>query len=466
MNSKSLYREVLLTSTNRLPLFVFRLLLFCFLPFHPLATTAQTFTDKGLRHIDNILTEKEQAGLINQWLPWRLDHIVPALMRREGIDMWLIICRETNEDPLLWSLVGEPLLQGRRTMILVFWDPGAGKPVERYSLGGGGSLYKSAWTDRARPQFENLADLIKKLDPKKIGINTSVSFRTADGLSATMKQKLEAHIGPVYAMRLVSAEKLCVGWLETRSPDELNIYSHLCGIGHDLIAEFFSNGIITPGVTTSDDVEWWIRDRITGLGLKTWFDPSISIQRSPAMEERYKDLPAVIRKGDLLHCDVGIKYLRLCTDMQWHAYVCLPDEQDAPEGLKIALARAVRLAEVFMGEFMEGLTGKQIGDRTIQKATVEGLRPQLYTHPIGYYGHDAGTTIDTRPVNSMPEETPNVMEYPLHPNTVYAIEFSSTTGVPEWDNKDVVISYEEQGVFTKEGCRWVDGNQVRFYLIR
>jgi Xaa-Pro aminopeptidase len=419
-----------------------------------------------MRHIDKILPERERAELINQWLPWRLDHIVPELMRREKIDMWLIICRETNEDPLLWSLLPEPLLQGRRTNILVFFDPGGDKPVERYSLGGGGGLYKPVWTDRNQPQFECLANLIKKLDPKTIGINTSASFRTADGLTATMKEKLEQSIGPTYARRLVSAEKLCVGWLETRSPDELNIYSHLCGIEHDLISEFFSNGVITPGVTTAEDVDWWIRNRITLLGLDTWFEPSISIQRSPAMEEFYKDHPDIIQKGDLLHCDVGIKYLRLCTDMQWHGYVCLPGEQDAPEGLKIALARAVRLADVFMGEFKEGLTGQQIGAAAIQKAEAEGLRPRLYSHPIGYYGHDAGTVIDTRAVNSVAEELPKVMEYPLHPNTVYAIEFSSTTVVPEWHNKEVVISYEEQGVFTSNGCKWVDGNQTKFYVIR
>ena len=166
-----------------------------------------------------IRPERARAELINQWLPWRLDHIVPELMHREGIDMWLIICRETAEDPLYWSLVPEPVLQGRRTMVLVYFDPGGDKPVERYSLGGGGSLYKPAWTDRSRTQFENLADLVKKLNPKKIGINSSVSFRTADGLSAILKEKLILHIGPVYEKRLVSAEKLCVGWLETRSPE-------------------------------------------------------------------------------------------------------------------------------------------------------------------------------------------------------------------------------------------------------
>ena len=322
-SSSLLSRLLVLTSS------LFSLLLFCLLVFLPLPSIAQSAQQPGMRHIDKILPERERAELINQWLPWRLDHIVPELMRREKIDMWLIICRETNEDPLLWSLLPEPLLQGRRTNILVFFDPGGDKPVERYSLGGGGGLYKPVWTDRNQPQFECLANLIKKLDPKTIGINTSASFRTADGLTATMKEKLEQSIGPTYARRLVSAEKLCVGWLETRSPDELNIYSHLCGIEHDLISEFFSNGVITPGVTTAEDVDWWIRNRITLLGLDTWFEPSISIQRSPAMEEFYKDHPDIIQKGDLLHCDVGIKYVRLCTDMQWHGYVCLPGEQDA-----------------------------------------------------------------------------------------------------------------------------------------
>lgn len=417
-------------------------------------------------HMDNILPEKQRAEVVNSLLEWRLDNIIPEVMNRENIDMWLVMCRETNEDPVFWSMLPEPLFHARRTTILVFHRKDDGT-VERLSAGGNiGKWYKGTWEDKSKTQFESLNGLIRELDPSTIGINTSPVHRSADGLSSSLHQNLLASLDKKYHDRLVSAENLSIGWLETRSPEELSLYPHLCGIAHELISEFYSNGVITPEITTTEDVEWWIRDRITSLGLETWFSPTIDIQRHPELEEKYKDNPDVIRRGDLIHCDVGIKYLRLCTDMQWHAYVCHIGEEDAPAGLKKALGNAVQLGELLMDGFEYGLTGNQIGENVTKKAVSNGLRPSLYSHPIGFYGHSAGTSVDTRPPESQPPGFRQVMEYPMHYNTVYAIEFGCTTSVPEWNGSDVYISYEEQGVFTAEGCNWVDGNQTEFFLIR
>lgn len=420
-----------------------------------------------LRDIDKILPERDRATKVNQWLEWRLDNIIPELLQREQIDTWIVMCRETNEDPVFWSMLPEPLMHARRLTVLIFHNYGDERGVVR--LSGGGSLaggFIGTWKDRSKSQWESLADLIKELDPKKIGINVSETHRSADGLSASLHQQLVSHLAPKYRDRLVSAEKLSIGWLETRSEDELAFYRHLCGIAHDLIHEFYSNGVITPGITTCQDVVWWIRNRITLLGLETWFQPTINVQRHPDLQEKYKDEPDIIRHGDLIHCDVGIHYMRLCTDMQWHAYVCHPWETDAPDGLKQALANAVRVADIFMGEFKEGATGHTIAKNTHAKAESEGLDLMLYTHPIGYYGHCAGTSIDTRPSTSLPNGMYEIMEYPLHLNTVYAIEFGCYTEVPEWNNQRVTISYEEQGVMTEKGCHWVDGNQNQLILLR
>ena len=418
------------------------------------------------RDIDNILPEKDRAAVSNEILEWRLNDIIPMLMEREDIDLWMIICRETNEDPVYWTLYPEPNMHARRTTMILFHNPGNGEEIQRLCFGGGGGLYKNIWTDRSIPQFEFLADWIKKADPKKIGINVSETFRSADGLTASLHQKLINNLDDKYTKRLVSAENLCIGWLETRSHRELSLYRYVCGIQHDLIAEFYSNKVIIPDVTTVDDVMWWIRDRITGLGLDAWFPPYVNIIRHPDLEEKYKDNPRVIRRGDLLHCDVGYRYLRICTDMQWHAYVCHIGEEDAPAGLKKALSNAVKMADIYMDEFKEGLTGMQIAKNATNRIIAAGLRPTIYSHPIGYWGHNAGCSIDTRPTTGQPPGFHKVMEYPLYPNTVYAIEFSCTTSVPEWKGKDVGISYEEQGVFTNEGCNWVDGNQNSFYLIK
>lgn len=416
----------------------------------------------------NILPEQDRAHVVNRWLEWRLENIIPGLMRREGIDLWLVISREYNEDPVYMSLVPEPVMSARRTSILIFHDRGDELGVERLSGSyyGMGELYKATWLDKKKLQFESLADLIKRCDPKKIGIDVSPTWAFGDGLSVALKEKLEDALGHGLSSRFVSAENLCVGWLETRSPMELSTYRHICGIAHDVIREFFSNRVITPDITTTDDVVWWIRDKFRDLKLDTWFQPSISIQRSKNGTSESNDDSHVIRRGDLLHCDVGIRYLGLCTDMQWQAYVCKIGETDAPEGLKAALRRANRVGEIFMNEFQQGRSGQEITDSAMEKATSEGLRPLIYSHPIGFHGHGAGCQLDARPLERAPEGIEKQMEYPLCDNTVYAIEFSSTTSVPEWGGQDVRIGFEENGVFTKGSCRWVDGHQVEFLLIK
>lgn len=427
---------------------------------------AQKPTGSVLTDIDNILPVRDRVPVVNGWLEWRLDNIIPELLRREGIDMWIIICREINEDPVFFTLVPEPVLSARRLTILVFHNRGGELGVERLSVGRMGGGYRNIWTDQSKGQFENLADFIKQADPVRIGINVSTFNRSADGLSASLRDRLAETIGPKFAERLVSAEKVAIGWIETRSPGELSMYRHIAGIAHDLIREFFSSGVIIPDVTTAEDVGWWIWQRMDDIGVQPWFEPYITIQRHPKMAELYKDNPGVIRRGDLLHCDIGIKYLRLCTDMQWHAYVLKIGETEAPAGLSKALDNAVKVAGIYMNEYNEGLTGHQIAANAMEKITAAGFKAQLYSHPVGFFGHSAGATVDTRPLRSMPEEMPKVMEYPLHENTCYAIEFSATSAVPEWEGTDVVISYEETASFTREGCRFVDGNQTRLILIK
>jgi len=421
----------------------------------------------GASDADNILPERERAEVVNRWLAWRLDNIVPMVMKREAIDLWLVINREYNEDPVYLSLVPRPTMAARRTSILIFHDLGPEKGVDRLcgSYYGMEGWYKGTWVDKKKKQFDSLAAVIKARQPKKIGINTSENWAFGDGLTASLKAKLERALGPELSSRLVSAENLCVGWLETRSPQEMSVYRHICGIAHDLIGEFFSNRVITPDVTTSDDVDWWFRQRVTDLGLETWFQPSITIQRDKKEAAQYAD-KNVIRRGDLLHCDVGITYLGLCTDMQLQAYVCRIGETDAPEGLKEAFRRANRLADVFMAEFVQGRSGTEIVTAAMKKGEAEGLRPLIYMHPLGFHGHGAGCVADARPSESAPEDNLERGKYPLFLNTAYAIEFSSTTAVPEWENQEVRIGYEEDALFTEAGCRFIDGRQTKFYLIR
>ncbi len=428
---------------------------------------AKVSSAAGGRDIDNILSQRTQAKLWNEWLAWRLEHILPEVMRREHIDLWIVINREYNEDPVYLTLVPATAFSARRTSILLFHDRGPDKGVERLNAGfwGGGQLYRNVWTDKTVLQFDNLARVIRELNPRRIGLDVSPDWAFGDGLSAALKERLAASLGPELSGRLVSAEKLALGWLERRSPQELSLYRHISGVAHDLIDEFFSNRVIIPDVTTTEDVEWWIRERVARLGLDAWFQPSIDIIRSRKDASLYSER-SVIRRGDLLHCDVGLTYIGLCTDMQWHAYVLREGEADAPQGLKNALSRAVTVADILRGEFRTGRTGFEIQASAMAKAAAAGLRPLLYSHPLGFHGHAAGCVMEARPADQAPEGSRVQMDYPLFPDTVYAIEFSATTSVPDWDGQDVAVSYEETAAFTAEGCRFLDGHQTELILIR
>ena len=417
-----------------------------------------------------ILPERERAEVFTRWLGWRLDNIIPMLMKREAIDMWVVINYEYGEDPVYMSMVAPPVLNARRLSILVFHNGPEGfkkLTLNWHGKGTAAPFYETLKFDKAKGeqgQWEALSSYIKKHDVKKIGINQSENWVAfGNGLTAGLKEKLVRSLDKKYVDRLVSAEHLCVGWLETRSPDQLSVYRHIAGISHDIIAEFFSNKVITPDVTTTDDVVWWTRDKITSLGLETWFQPSISIRRSPKDKAKYGEGDRVIRRGDILHCDMGIVYLGLCTDMQHNAYVCRIGEEEPPAGVKELLRKGNRLQEIFMNNFKEGRTGNEVLLASLKQGREEDLNPRIYTHPIGVHGHAAGTVLGR---TEKQDGVPVRGDYPLHFNTVYSIELSVGHKIPEWDNALVGMGLEEEAAFTKRGCDWLDGYPREFYLIK
>jgi hypothetical protein len=409
-----------------------------------------------------VLGLKDQARVVDGWLKVRLDTVLPELMRREKLDMWLVVCEEYNEDPVYLTLVPFEDLSARRLSMLVFYDRGEGQAIEKVTVSryGIGDLYKSAWDPAKQPdQWQCLAQVIKDRHPKRIGIDESETFAFGDGLTATLKQRLVRVLGKEYESRLQSAERLAVGWLERRIHEELETYPHIVAIAHAIIAQAFSRDVITPGATTAEDVSWWMRERIRGLGLSAWFHPDISIQRPKASP--YKG--DVIHRGDLLHCDMGITYLRLNTDTQQHAYVLKEGEVDAPQGLKDALAQGNKLQDILLSEFREGRTGNEVLSAALAKAKSEGLKPSVYTHPLGYHGHAAGPTIG---LWDQQNGVPGAGDYPLFYDTVYSIELNAKANAPEWDNQEVTIALEQDAAFTRKGTYFLDERQTKFFLIK
>jgi Xaa-Pro aminopeptidase len=423
------------------------------------------------QHIPAIASLREQARVQDEILEERLETLLPALMRKEGIDMWLIIASEYNEDPVAKTMLPSTWLAARRRTMLLFYDRGAQQGIDRLAVAryDVGKLIKGAWNPEEEPnQWKRLATLVKERNPRKIGLNISPQFAHANGLSKSEYDSLMAYLPPAQQQSVVSAEKLAVDWLQLRTPKELDVYEQICRIGHSIIAEGFSETVIHPGITTTEDVVWWYREKIASLKLTAWFQPTVDVQRANPgagdSERSFATRPAeeVIQPGDLVHVDLGITYLRLNTDVQQLAYVLKPGEQEAPAHLRKALATGNRLQDILTSKFREGKTGNQVLKETHEQARKEGIIASIYSHPIGYHGHGAGPAIG---MWDMQQGVPGSGDYPLQYSTVYAIELNAKTTLAAWNNKEIRIMLEEQAVFTPTGVRYLDGRQKDLMLI-
>jgi Xaa-Pro aminopeptidase len=418
-----------------------------------------------------VMNMRERKATIDNITRKRLDRLLPLIMRETGFDMWIQISNEDNYDPVFLTMVPFdawcPI-----TQILVFYDPGEGKAIERLniSLTDMEGLHETVWTLPQHPQegeqqWECLSRIVREKNPKRIGINEADTIWAADGLTASLKRKLVAAIGQEYAKRLESAEKLSTLWLETLLDEELDLYDSAVAISHALIAETFSNKVITPGVTTADDLVYHYRQRTAELGLDKAFRPFFRIwRRDPEVLKEYPVDDKIIRRGDVLHCDVGVKYLRYHTDTQELAYVLRRGENDVPEGLKAGMVEGNKLQDIFCGEFKEGLSGNRILVNILNEAKASGIeKPRVYSHSVGYFLHEPG------PLIGLPWEQENTGprgEVTLVPNSCFTVELSVERPVPEWGGQDCRFPLEQDIVFTSKGVFYLDGRQTRYHVIK
>lgn len=409
-----------------------------------------------------ILNTRERAEIENRILAERLDSIIPAIMREQGIDMWLLVAREYFEEPVVASMLDAENMHARRRTILIFHDPGNGKPVERLTVSryGLGGLFAPAWDPGKQPdQWQSVADIITARDPAKIAINTSDLYQFADGMTLSQYGKFVAALPVPLRQRIVSGETLAIRWLETRTPSEMELYPGIVRTAHALIAEAFSRSVITPGVTTAEQVQWWYRDRLLQLGLVPWFHPSVAIQRQGA--KGMLEGAEIIQPGDLLWTDFGITYLRLNTDTQHLAYVLKPGESEVPAGLRQGLANSNRVQDILTRHFAIGRSGNAVLALARKEAVAAGLDPSIYSHPIGLHGHGAGPSIGFWDNQNADPRGGGA----INANTAWSIELTSYAAVPEWGGQRVDFRTEENAYFDGKSVRYIDGRQTEITII-
>jgi hypothetical protein len=425
-------------------------------------------------------TVRDQAGVQQEWLRIRLETVLPRLMREHGVGLWIIPVREYNEDPVFHSIVSPTTMAARRRTIYLFCDRGEERGVERIAIGGTsqGGLYRvvrhpdaaigvAGATQRAaepfgREQWFLLGPLVEACDPTTIAVNISHNHAFSDGLPAGEWEQMQQAIPPPYRDRVVRRELLALQYIEERIPEMLPTYLEMQRLAHSIISTAFSGEVINPGTTTTADVVWWLRQRVNDLGLGTWFQPSVSVQRRGV--EMGDSVSPVILRGDVLHTDFGITVLGLNTDTQHMGYVLQAGETDAPAGLYAALRNANRLQDILLEEMVPGRSGNEVLHHTLARMRAEGLNGTMYSHPIGDHGHGAGAVIG---LWDRQDGVPGWGDPPLRPNTWFSTELQVSTPVPEWDGQTVRMALEEEARLDETGARhWVLNRQERFHLVR
>ena len=431
-----------------------------------LATPAAA-RDAADPELPGIVPLKDRARAQDAWLKERLDTLVPRLMRANKVDMWILIAREYAEDPVVKTMLPATWVSARRRTVLVFFDRGGDKGVERLSLARYPvGDFAAAWNPEAEPdQWAAIAKVVRERDPKQIAVNISDGFALADGLTVSQHRRLLTALGPL-ADRVVSHDALALGWLETRIPAEMGAYPTIMRAAHAVLAEGLSEKAITPGVTTTDDVVWWYRERLAALKLNIWCQPSVNIQRANtatfAIGNMVKDLGQVIQPGDLVHVDFCVDYMGLKTDTQQMAYVLRPGETEAPKGLRDGFAAANGVQDALTAQFRVGRTGNEALALARKAAIARGLKPVIYTHAIGYHGHAAGPWIGAW---ENQERVADTGDYPINADTAWSIELSALHKVPEWGGQEVRFMLEVDGFYDGRTFRYIDGRQTELHLI-
>jgi hypothetical protein len=429
-------------------------------------------------------TLREQAFKQQKWLELRMERTLPALMRREGVDMWVLPMREYAEDPVFEAITSPTTFAARRRTIYVFFDRGPKDGVERIALGGTsqGNVFKAIRSEKAvaapgagsrstertaelwgDQQWEVLKQVIEQRNPKKIAVNTSRTFAFADGLTSGERDGMLQALGPALAAKVVPAEALAVDMIASRQPEEEAMFTELNKVAWQIIEEAFSSRVITPGVTTADDVVWWMRQRLNDLGLGTWFQPSVEVQRQLGSPELVGVNPTILR-GDILHCDFGVTALGLNTDTQHMGYVLKLGETDVPPGIRKALLASNTLQDITTEELKPGRTGNEVLKSALGRMKADKIDGTIYSHPIGLNGHGAGALVG---LWDYQDGVPGRGDHKVIPGMWYSIELQATTPVPEWGNQPVRSMQEEDVIIDAAGkVRWAFKRQTAFHLVR
>jgi len=429
-------------------------------------TTVQAdLADVDVTTLDTALERARHEMAVKQDKMGR--RLLPA-MRQNDIDMWIILSREFNVDPLLDLFGGHGIdgWYGHRNAY-IFRDPGGDRPLESVIIGTHQSDHMLQFYDRIVSYGEeglapHLREYVHDADPKTIAINRSRTVAMADGITAELLDYLAASIGEKYAGRLVSSESLVFDYVGTRTPAELAIETDASRRTWYILRRAFSSEVIVPGRTRLMDVWGWIVDEWQRQDLEFNFPPGLTIYREGTEDGIPASDDPVIEPGDLLHVDFGVRLMGLVTDQQHLAYVLEPGETAPPAGLQAAFRQSVRAAELYVDALRPGRAGTEVKEAAERRAADEGIDALVYGHTQGNWVHDVGA----RTVPAWPERYGIFAVKPVKPREFWSIEFRTRSAIPEWDGQLVPMPREEDAWIDDDGrVTYLTGPQSELWLV-
>ncbi len=430
-------------------------------------TFAQNKSWEKIPAMPRLLSQRAQMDVRESWLKKRFDTLLLPMMKKQKIDMWIVVNEEFHSDPVTEFIVPPIPIVGRRDFF-IFIDKG--DKLERYAV----VRYleerlKNHYTVLSQPSDQTAAairKLVEDRDPKTIALNFKGKRGATSGLTYDAYQYLADAVGNKYEKRFVSATPLITDYLDTRIPEELEHYRTAVLATDVITRRAFSNEVITPGKTTVGDVRWWMMQQLNNLGVTTWFQADLRVQRRAKANQDSRqfmsvaDEAMVLERGDVIHVDFGLIYMGLSTDWQKMGYILQKGEKDAPAGLKAALKNTNRLQDILFSFARPGMTGAEVYDKTVAECKKQGIQAMIYSHPLGAQGHGLGASVDfRRGVIGGDEERFRLGSY-------MSIELNTSTVVPEWDEQLVTIMAEDDAHMTESGYQWFRPRQTEFYLIR
>lgn len=430
--------------------------------------SAQNRSNEKIPPMPKLLTQRQQMDVREGWLKLRFDNLLP-MMTKHKVDMWIVVNEEFHSDPVTDFIVPPIPMVGRRDFFVFI---SRGDKLERYAI----VRYqeerlKNHYTVLSPPNAEigtTIKKLVEERDPQTIALNYKGTRGAAVGLTYDAYQFLATAVGEKFEKRFVPAQTLITDFLDTRLPDELEHFRTAVLATDVITRRAFSNEVITPGKTTVGDVRWWMMQQLNDLGVTTWFQADLRVQRRAAPTQtagaanflEVASESVVLQRGDVIHVDFGMTYMGLNTDWQKMGYILLPGEKTVPAGLQVALKNTNRLQDILFSFARPGMTGAEVYEKTMAKCKEQGIQAMIYSHPVGAQGHGLGASIDFRR-SAIPGQ-----EERIRLGSYLAVELNTSTPVPEWNNQAVTMMAEDDAYMTETGYQWFRPRQTEFYVIK